>query len=70
MILTITLLNGVYNAIIIIAGSVVFTKLSPYHVEASTFALYTSFYHLSFDFLREFLGSFVSRILNVTTQNL
>jgi hypothetical protein len=70
MILIINYLTASYNALIIIAGSIVLTKLSPPLIEASTYALYTSFYHFSFDFLREFLGSIVSKAFNVTTTNL
>ena len=58
------------KSFMIMSGPVMFMKLSPHHVEASTFALYAGIYHFSVEFARDIIGSFIARKMNVTNQNL
>jgi hypothetical protein len=53
-----------------IAGSVIITRLSPHHVEASTYALLVGVFYFSSLFLRDIVGAVIAAKLGVTTENL
>lgn len=54
------------KALMILSGPVMFTKLSPHNLEASTFALYSGIFYFSTEFIRDLLGSFIAAKLNIT----
>lgn len=49
---------------------VLFNRISPYHIEATAFATYTSIANLSGSVLSPTIGSFISYIFGVNAANL
>jgi hypothetical protein len=67
MIALMHLFNYFSKAFLMLSGPVLFTKLSPPHFEATTFALFAGVYHLSNEFLKDLIGSIIAIKLNITT---